>query len=547
MNLFRASLVSKGAVPIVFYFICFCLLTFPLILHFNTHFYTDTGDGLQNIWNIWWVNKAVTDLHQSPWSTTLLHFPQGTSLLAHTLNPFNGFICVGLLPFMTLTQAYNFMVLFSFVFGGWMAFLLAFHLSRSYWGSLMAGFIFTFSNYHFSHAEGHMQLVSLEWIPLFLLCWLLFLKRPTVVKGLAASAALSAVLLCDYYYFFFCILAGGLIFIWFTIRKSDAFFLLRKKSIGPFGAFVGGCLLTCAPLVVALMLFNSRHTLLGVHDADVFSLDLLAPLIPGGHWRFESLTRFYWTRLPGNFHESSVHIGLSVIIVLVLTWAARKKIRIKGLGLWYLLTLFFLILSLGPVLHIWGKEISWIKLPYLLLEWIFPPLRLGGMPIRMMVMVTLCAGVLFAMGFQKIFVENLKRRRYVFLLLALLVFEYLPRPMPLTRVEVPAYVEALKNLPGNKGVIDMAAELPPFALYYQTIHEKPIAEGYIARFTEEVDRQDGRIRQLLAQGDFEKLYRSYHFQYLATGGEINITPAIPLKKVFDDGRVRIYDLGAAWE
>lgn len=169
------------------------------------------------------------------------------------------------------------------------------------------------------------------------------------------------------------------------------------------------------------------------------------------------------------------------------------------------------------------------------------------MPIRMMVMVTLCAGVLFAMGFQKIFVENLKRRWYVVLLLALLVFEYLPRPMPLTRVEVPAYVEALKNLPGKKGVIDLAAELPPFALYYQTIHEKSIAEGYIARITEEVDRQNQRIRQLLAQGDFEKLYRSYHFQYLATRGEINITPAIPLKKVFDDGQVRIYDLGAAWE
>ena len=547
MNQNRSTLVSKGLIPLVFYLVCFCLLTFPLILHFNTHFFTDVGDGFTNIWNIWWINQAVTDLNQSPWFTSYLHFPQGTSLLAHTLKPFNGFMCIGLLPFMSLTQAFNFMILFSFIIGGWTAFLLAFHLSRSYWGSLLAGFIFTFSSYHFAHAEGHMQLLSLEWIPLFLLCWLLFLETPTMLKGLAASATLSAVLLCDYYYFFFCILAGGLVFIWFVFQKKDAFFLFKKKTILPFGAFAGGCLLTCAPLVGALMLFNSRHTLLGVHDAEIYSMDLLAPFIPGGHWRFESLTRFYWTRLTGNFYESSVYIGLSVIFVLILTWAIRNKIPKKGLGLWYLMALFFLILSLGPVLHVWGIKISWIKLPYAGLEWIFPPLRLGGVPVRMMVMVTICVGVLFAMGFQKIFVENFRKRWYVAFLLVLLVVEYLPRPMPLTRVEVPGYVEALKNLPGKKGVIDLAAEQPPFALYYQTIHEKPIAEGYIARITEEVDRQNSRIRQLLVQGDFERLYKSYHFQYLATRAEINITPAIPLKKVFDDGQVRIYDLGAAWE
>lgn len=547
MNIRRSALLSRGVIPLLFYFVCFCLLTFPLILHFNTHFFTDTGDGLTNIWNIWWIDKAVTELHQSPFFTAYIHFPQGTSLLAHTLNPFNGFVCIGLLPFMSLTQAFNFMVLFSFVVGGWTAFLLAFHLSRSYFGSLLAGFITTFSGYHFAHAQGHMQLVSLEWIPLFVLCWLLFLEKPSVLRGLGASAALSAVLFCDYYYFFFCILAGGLVFVWFAYRKKDAFFLLRRKTIAPVGAFAAGCLLFCAPLIVALMVFNSRHTLLGVHDADVYSLDLLAPVIPGGHWRFEALTRFYWTRLTGNFHESSVHIGLSVIVVLILTWAVRKKIKAKGLGLWYFMGLFFLILSLGPVLHIWGQEIPWVKLPYVALEWIFPPLRLGGMPVRMMVMVTLCAGVIFAAGFRKIFVENFRKRWYVAFLLPLLVVEYLPSPMPRTRVEVPPYVEALKNLPGKKGVIDAAAEQPSFALYYQIIHEKPIAEGYIARIAEETDRQNARIRQLLTGRDFGILYRSYHFRYYATREEILITHSVPLKKVYDDGKVRIYDLGAAWD
>src|SRR4030042_6248184 len=104
--------------PILLYLIMFCILTYPLIFKFPTHFFADTGDGLQNVWNIWWVNKAVTQLHQSPWYTTYLHYPHGTSLLGHTLNPFTGFLGIFLLKFLSLIETHNVIVLFSFVIGG---------------------------------------------------------------------------------------------------------------------------------------------------------------------------------------------------------------------------------------------------------------------------------------------------------------------------------------------------------------------------------------------------------------------------------------------
>lgn len=56
-NIFRLSVF-----PIVFYLTFFCILTYPLIWKFSTHFFADQGDGLQHVWNIWWVNKAVTEL-----------------------------------------------------------------------------------------------------------------------------------------------------------------------------------------------------------------------------------------------------------------------------------------------------------------------------------------------------------------------------------------------------------------------------------------------------------------------------------------------------
>jgi hypothetical protein len=537
----------RGLFPLVIYAILFCLLTYPLILNFSSHFFTDAGDGLQNVWNIWWVNKAVTGLHQSPWSTAYLHFPHGSTLLAHTLNPFNGFLGVILLRFLSLTQAFNFIIIFSFAVGGLTAFLLAYHFSRSYWGSLLAGFIFTFSNYHFTHAEGHLQLVALEWIPLFILGWFVFVTKPTIGRGLTSALALFAVILCDYYYFFYCVLTAVLIVLWEMLKRKNAFFLFSRARLFPFLTFLAGVLLTSAPLVVALVLLNLRNPLAGWHDPEFYSLDLLAPFIPGGHWRFASLTEFYWSRLPGNIHENSVHLGLSLVFVLVYVWLKRKKIQEAGLGLWYGVLILFAILSLGPVLHIWGRELSWLKLPYALLEFVFPPLKMGGVPVRMMVMVMLGASVIAAIGMREIMASGRKTRWLILPLIGLLLFEYLPKPMPETRIPVPEYVKFLTSLPAARGVIDLVAD-PSRSLYYQTVHHKPLAFGYIARVPMTVEKRNQRIRELIAGLDFNRLYRSYHFRYLVIKGQVlSSTPKAYLRLLFDDGEVRIYELGAGLE
>lgn len=144
----------------LFYFLSFCVLTFPLITVFSSHFFTDYGDGLQNVWNLWWTRKAVVELHQLPWFTQLLHFPQGTSLLAHTLAPFNGFLGILFSPFLSLVQIHNVMVILGFTLAGVGGYFLCFEITRSRIAALFAGFVFTFCNFHFAHAQGHLQLVS---------------------------------------------------------------------------------------------------------------------------------------------------------------------------------------------------------------------------------------------------------------------------------------------------------------------------------------------------------------------------------------------------
>jgi len=65
-----------------------------------------------------WSFGSVTELHQSPWHTTYLHHPYGSTLIGQTLNPFNGLAGIALLKVFSLVQTYNIMVIFSFVMSG---------------------------------------------------------------------------------------------------------------------------------------------------------------------------------------------------------------------------------------------------------------------------------------------------------------------------------------------------------------------------------------------------------------------------------------------
>jgi len=542
---FLLDLSRLWVFPILMYFIILCILTYPLIFRFHTHFFADTGDGLQNVWNIWWVNKAVTQLHQSPWYTTYLHYPKGTSLLGHTLNPFNGFLGIFLLKFLSLIETHNVIVIFSFVIGGFTAFWLSYFLTKSYWSSLIAGCIFTFSQYHFMHAEGHLQLVSLEWIPLFILMWYLLLIAPSIFKAIISAVVLFGVLLCDHYYFLCCILTAILMILWRALSKKDFLFFLKKKYLSNFIIFIFVCLLTSGILVVSLLQLNRQDPLLGYHNPLEFSLDLLAPFIPGGHWRFSSLTQFYWSRLPGNINESSVYMGLSVIFLTVYVWIHRHKCRlnVSSLYLWYGILFFFGIMALGPALHIGGKRIFAGIMPYDILQTLIPPLKLSGCPVRLMVMVMLSASVISAIGLCMLF-RRLNPTRSLFIgaiLGAVLLFDSLPKPIPSSKIPIPGYIDLLKNLPENGGIID-TINPGPIKLYYQTIHERPMGDGYISRYPTSVYKEYVKKIQAIQTCEYTRLLEEYNICYLLTSSEIKDVSSDALKSLYGDNKIILFQI-----
>ena len=105
----------------------------------------------------------------------------------------------------------------------------------------------------------------------------------------------------------------------------------------------------------------------------------------------------------------------------------------------------------------------------------------------------LCSAIISAIGVKMLFQKSVGKRWFVLFLTVLLLVEYLPKPMPASRPTVPSYVEVLKKLPDNGGIIDVVSR-PTMALYYQTIHEKPVAFGYVARIPKSVREEEHRIK-----------------------------------------------------
>jgi len=159
-----AALIGTGLLTLV--------MTYPLIRRFTSAIPGDGFDGWQNYWNLWWVRQALLVEHTHPWFTDMLYAPVGVSLLFHTLNLFNGLTTLPIQLAWGLFPAYNSAVLFSFAMSGLGAYLLARTVlgpRSSRLAAFAAGIIFTFSPFHIAHLLGHMQVISMEWVPFFAL------------------------------------------------------------------------------------------------------------------------------------------------------------------------------------------------------------------------------------------------------------------------------------------------------------------------------------------------------------------------------------------
>jgi hypothetical protein len=487
----RGNSPFKSARPhilaVLGYLLLTLLMTYPLVLHLATAIPGDGFDGWQNYWNLWWVKTAVLDLQQGPYFTQHLYYPTGYSLLFQTLNIFNALLTLPIQLVFGVTAAYNFVVLFSFVVGGYGAYLLARQVlpgrreSTGHVVAFLSGAVFTFSPFHFAHLLGHMQVFSLEWLPFFVLCLVRSLSTDRLrVRSDLVLPAVFLVLtgLCDWYYALY-LLLFTVVYLGYRlwVQRSVRMLLLKTALI----LLLSGVALS--PLLVPMASEAARDSsyLNSPFDTTIrLSADLLAFVTPN---EFHPLWGQAASRLSESFTSStSERMVFAGYIPLALAgyavWARRRKA-----APWLISLVVFFFLALGPYLHVGGRQLP-IPLPYLLLYRLFPFLSIARSVSRFDVMVMLSLAMLAALGLQaalrRLAVE--RRTAVSVVAVALVCCEFLPAPYPLSPVEVPFCYQALAGDADEYAILELPMNWDrPAHLLYQTVHHKPIVAGYVTR------------------------------------------------------------------
>jgi hypothetical protein len=463
------------------------LMTYPLILHFVSAIPGDGFDGWQNYWNLWWVKTALLDLYQSPYFTQYLYYPTGYSLLFQTLNIFNSFLTLPVQITFGVTVAYNCVVLFSFVMGGYGAYLLGLHVIGTRRGTtdhvvaFLAGAVFTFSPFHFAHLLGHMQVFSLEWLPFFVLSLVRSLSTDRLRVGrdvLLPGLFLVLTALCDWYYVLY-LLFFTVVYLAYRlwVQRRPRMLLLKTGLILILSGVVLSPLLV--PMVVEAV-GESSYLSSPLETTVRLSADLMAFVTPN---EFHPLWGEAASRLSGSFTSSvSERMVFAGYIPLALgayaVWARRRE-AVPWLA--SLAVLF--LLALGPYLHVGGRQLP-VPLPYLLLYRLFPVLSIARSVSRFDVMVMLSLAMLAALGLQAAVGRlAIQRRTAVSLAAVILVCcEFLPAPYPLSYVEVPSYYQGLSGDSEEYAILELPMNWDrPAHLLYQTVHHKPMIAGYVTR------------------------------------------------------------------
>jgi len=517
---------------VLFFYLALAIaFTWPMILHFGEGVPGQNGghDNWQMVWNLWWVRYAV-EHGQNPFHTNLMFWPGGTNLYLHALNAFNGFLS---LPVQYVADwagtgargamaGYNFIVLWSLVVGALGARWLAAWLWGKGWGALLAGLAYGFSTYQFDHLLGHLNLVSSEFIPFYILFWLKTLTAPTSWLKPALLAVLFLILntFLELQYVLYLAIFSWLCLIYITAVRFWEVWGKRAKAGSSWLVFVKQSWLRAAFIAATFLLVTLPFSLNALHDAltnpntipvrqdEIYSADLLAYFVPSPFqplWAtsVQTIIRPFTAPLiekvvfPGYVIWLLILAGVGVSVGQLFRKLGKPKAEPVGLTrkperfdpiFWLLIALAFILLSFGRKLHINGIEYG-PTLPAALI-YKLPILNITRVPARFAVIGLLALAMLAAWGLQRLLgqLKNIRLRHSLAVAtIIILGFELWPAPYPFSTYSLPEFYSTLAtDLATDYAVLDIPLNTGSFQydtsyLEAQMTHHKPLLGGYISR------------------------------------------------------------------
>jgi len=529
------------------------VMTWPLVLHFDSAVLGPPGDNLEYVWKMWWFKHALLERRVSPLYDPDIFYPFGYPLALSETTVVHTVMGAPLTALWGETVAYNAVVYLSFVVSGYGVYLLCRGLACSALASWIAGLAFAYCPYRLAHlGAGHLPLMGTGWMALFFLAAEGLIRAPSWRRGLAVGLFYALTALSSWYYALMLGLMGGLYLLLRARGWSRA--LWPRLALG--GALAAVLIGPAALPMIRLYAEGQARYGFSLAYVDRWSASPLDFLYPNAMhpWWGEALTKAYYQ----NIHENLLYLGLPVIVLSAIGFWARRKERVTRAVIWLAVVAF--VLALGTSLHVAGEPVYLrvpaqveyqfsramyvltgrlalnrvdysplrregaiiIPLPTLLLYLFVPMMSAMRVWTRFGIFVMLGASVLAAWGIDTV----LRRltapwRGLAAATLALLVLvdvAVVPYPYGYTEVRGQPVDHWLAEEPRPSPVAHFPLDKTWYGwmLYPQRVHRQPIAYGY-GTFAPLAYREAAGVLGDWPSEEAHRLLREWGIQYVLVG------------------------------
>jgi hypothetical protein len=375
------------------YMLLALLFTWPLVLHLHDAVIqrgTLPVDGGQGIWNVWWARTALLN-GINPYSTNYLFYPLEIDLFYQTLSLPNALLVFPALLWSPIL-AFNLLALLSFGLGGLFAYCLARAVVPNRAAALLAGFVYAFTPYHLQRLwGGSLELIAVQWLPLYVLLLLRALERRTFASTLLAGLALLWTTLASQYY-------GLYAAIYTLFHAGLALWLLpswreRLRGLAAAAGIGAVWLLGLLPFLWPLSELGGA-SIEDWYERQVYHsaapLDFLMPHALHPLWGGLASA---WQN---SFHpfglESGAALGLGIYGLCGMALARQWRRSWP----WLVLALLMALLALGPELKL-GTTSTGLPLPFALLD-ALGPFRNSSRPSVFLALMMVPVSVLVGIG-----------------------------------------------------------------------------------------------------------------------------------------------------
>ncbi len=379
-------------VTLLFYLILSYLL-FAFSIGFNlTKSYIGqyNRDPIQFIWTLYWWPYAIS--HRiNPFFSTFIWHPYGTDLsLAPASAPGASLIALPITLIFGPVASYNILIITGNALSAFFTFLITHYLTKSFKAGVIAGLLFGFSTYQFAQVV-HLHIVLTFLIPLIGYLFLLFWEKKihSIAFILLVGSCLALQYLISIEVFVTLTLFIGISIIIFVLVYPEHFKKLINFLIYLSGAYAL-CTTMLSPFIYTAFINGIPTT--RFNSAINYSIDPLNFIIPTkstyfGANAFAQLSSTFF----GNIGENTGYLGipaLGIIFIYAVKYWHEKMTRVL-----FFILLCFMILTLGPTLHIAGY--TTFTLPEYYLNK-FPVIN-QLLPERLMVYVFFVASILIGL------------------------------------------------------------------------------------------------------------------------------------------------------